>query len=404
MQTLKEFITQSINFESDVIDFIKEQLSDNELANVNYGYSPDTNRNVSFDLFLQNGCTKLNIPPNTAIEIKNRLTYDIFNQLVKFCNENDFFKQGYNLWIITSTPYSTAFISGNSYHLKIISFKSFIERSEIKVGRIRVKPLEDKEIIERAKIALEKKSVTLFLGAGVSKDAGAPTWKELLEQLRVNSKLPSLDEFDDIVKGRIIANNNTSIVKAVKQIIYNSISSSKLIDSVANMVVKKQNVVSVINFNYDDLVEQRIDVLSNRQKCFSVSGKPYYVPSNCTPVFHVHGYIPQTGKIPEKIVLGEKEYHELYQDVYNWGNIEQLHALSSNTCLFIGLSMSDPNLRRLLDSAINGQPTEMNHFAFLKKDEHEVDMMKQTMRDFGIYCIWYDDYTDLPIILDELSK
>ena len=51
------------------------------------------------------------------------------------------------------------------------------------------------------------------------------------------------------------------------------------------------------------------------------------------------------------IVLGEKEYHKIYQEPYNWGNIEQLHALNRNVCFFIGLSMNDPNLRRLIDGS-----------------------------------------------------
>ena len=36
---------------------------------------------------------------------------------------------------------------------------------------------------------------------------------------------------------------------------------------------------------------------------------------------------------------------------YNWANITQLNYMINNTCVFIGLSMTDPNMRRLLEIA-----------------------------------------------------
>ena len=103
-------------------------------------------------------------------------------------------------------------------------------------------------------------------------------------------------------------------------------------------------------------------------------------------------------------MLGEKEYHKIYQESYNWGNVEQLHALCRSTCFFIGLSMMDPNLRRLIDISIDGSEIETVHYAFLRRIEYDVPFMEKIMRGFGINCIWYNNFEDLPNLIYQLIE
>ena len=103
-------------------------------------------------------------------------------------------------------------------------------------------------------------------------------------------------------------------------------------------------------------------------------------------------------------MLGEKEYHKVYQEAYNWGNVEQLHALCRNVCFFIGLSMRDPNLRRLIDISNDGGEIERVHYAFLRKSENDVPFMEKIMRGFGVNCIWYDEHEDLPRMIYGLIR
>ncbi|MBP5715608.1 MAG: SIR2 family protein, partial [Bacteroidales bacterium] len=62
----------------------------------------------------------------------------------------------------------------------------------------------------------------------------------------------------------------------------------------------------------------------------------------------------------------------LYFDSYSWSNIEQLHALDRNVCILIGLSMCDPNLRRLLDfSKRNQENVYPRHYVILQRKAFE---------------------------------
>lgn len=79
--------------------------------------------------------------------------------------------------------------------------------------------------------------------------------------------------------------------------------------------------------------------------------------------------------------------------------------------------MTDPNQRRLLEIARNEylnsstQDGQLPHFVFLKKQrlkgeaEAEVNQehlkeMEYMMSSFGLNVIWFDDFKDLPLIID----
>ena len=139
-------------------------------------------------------------------------------------------------------------------------------------------------------------------------------------------------------------------------------------------------------------------------------------------VYHVHGFLPRKSDAYENLtksllVFSEEGYHKLMLEPYNWANMIQLNYLTSNTCLFIGLSMTDPNLRRLLDIAAQKTIDEKcKHFAILKRfkiesEEENVRKFEQVndelqesfYRDLGVNVIWVDEYSEIPKIISKIK-
>ena len=391
-------------FEKEVYNLISKCLSEDEY--IAFG--------GEFDFVLPYGLKKLGWPQNTAVEVKYRLIYDSISRIRSFY---DNFKPNKLIVVAMDDDFTLRMIKTKiplaGRKIEIISYQELlnmepansIENTKIKIEENN-KAIDD-NIIEKAKDALKRKKISLFLGAGVSASAGVVTWNSLLEQLCIKKGLSKIDsDIDSIVKGRYIIDEYKGQEKEIpdefyhdmRGILYANIRPSKLIESIAKLITKS-NIESIISYNYDNLVEQEVE---KKKKCYPVYDKSRLV-DNSLCVYHVHGYIPQNNDDDwSPIVLGEKEYHKIYQESYNWGNVEQLHALCRSVCFFIGLSMTDPNLRRLIDISIDGSEIEPVHYAFLRRIEYDVPFMEKTMRGFGVNCIWYDKYEELPELLESL--
>ena len=377
----------------------------------------------NFDFNLPEGVQALNWPKKTFIVIKYRLMGYAINRLahnydtvhprkliIIVIDAPDNYLESFR----THTPILDKLPGRNIDFISYNDFLNLIESSSISKDDID-KSVDDQyntghryKIIQGAKDALKNNKISLFLGAGVSADAGVVTWDNLLQQLCIKKGLSKIDcDIESTVKGRYIIDeykniNNTipdDFYRDMRSILYAKTRTSKLIKSIATLITSS-NIESIISYNYDDLLEQEINNDFNKH-CDSVYDKTSPNDSNNLLVYHVHGYIPEKGKW-SSIVLGESEYHKIYQESYNWSNVEQLHALCRSTCFFIGLSMSDPNLRRLIDISLDGSDIDPVHYAFLRRIEYNVPFMEKMMRSFGVNCIWYDNHKDLPALLDSL--
>ena len=331
------------------------------------------------NIYLPKGCDALDLKGSTIIEIRNNLLYDTEirqSEIYRLLVDDGIVD---NLLIV--------YINSNQYRIldenilgrvRFIDASTFVTQAKeaINAGKGGVnaalkgekqKPNNTWEEIreERLKKAINdfnRYDSVIFTGAGVSASAKIPDWQTLLKNLLADGIIITSDDFDSVFKSMDNSNliaaryiekslnaDKKAIVEIIRQLLYSNLikQESCLITTICELIRGQENLRSIITYNYDTLIENCLK--AKGKSCFSVY-KNSRDESNSFPVYHVHGVVFQNSEpsSQEEIVLTEDDYHRVYSEVFDWSNVEQLHALTRCTCFFIGLSLNDQNLRRLL--------------------------------------------------------
>lgn len=453
-------------YESYLVQEVLRKCKGNDNVEV---YSSPFVDGLSFrpDIYAPNGLPSLKMEGETLVEIKLKLS---FSSLKSIEYRFEQCKKKYNLLVVYFRSNLTSVPDLKQYEGHVCRFIAFEDlKGNKKTAEARDKYYlrrgqkkdwknERKVIIKEAKEVVGKGNCVLFLGAGVSIDAKMPSWNQLLKELMGEVKQlegDTLDAFKELSSHVLDECGNSYLVMCrylqtaiklyndklkfsdlIQAHLYNKKEPSKLLDDLA-YIVQLRKTEEVLTYNFDDLLEQNLSKLGLQEgKDFITISKDAEIKGHeMLPIYHVHGVIPEQGP-SDIVVFSEEEYHKRYSNPFHWSNIEQLHALSRKHCFFIGLSMTDPNLRRLLDTArqINQTDNEC-HYAFLRRQKLEryclanmvdackyvhiseslIDKKKQQsiynlnyavieciFRDLGVKVIWYEDFDDLPVLIEEV--
>ncbi|TRX58195.1 TIR domain-containing protein [Fulvivirga sp. M361] len=284
--------------------------------------------------------------------------------------------------------------------------------------------------------ALKSGKLTLVCGAGVSIGAGIPSWNTLLLRLlesmmikisndhSISLKNVSANEFQkrlgssSLMIGKYLKSNlGKDFLPELREALYQgNPTCCDLIDAIVELSRPQRNGMpldSIITFNFDALIEENLDNTNIKHKTISAEGLRN--DPSALPIYHVHGFLPRKGKVPKEteIVFSEDAYHAQFIDPFSWSNLIQLNKLGQNTCLLIGLSLTDSNLRRLLDVSNRKDPSKnLNHYIIKKtpnfKDSSEtVDKMtmlleEQDANELGLNVIWADTFDEMPDIIRKI--
>lgn len=124
-------------------------------------------------------------------------------------------------------------------------------------------------------------------------------------------------------------------------------------------LVKKYDISNIIDYNYEDTFYHSLKRSGLKYRnCYEsnqIKGK--------NRIFYPHGYIPMKGGVITEIVLSEDDYQNQIYKQNLWSNNIQTTLFSSNTNIFIGLSLNDSNIRRLINMCSNAN--YYTHYAFL---------------------------------------
>ncbi|MCA1557461.1 MAG: hypothetical protein LC731_02850, partial [Acidobacteria bacterium] len=240
------------------------------------------------------------------------------------------------------------------------------------------------------------RGLVLYVGAGVSKSIGLPTWPELIRALTVNMMS---GKFDSVVDGLDKQSKEKSwetiwdlqedltrrtdgqkpilmMARAIKDALKDELPfrvawslyyygeslrqylweryhnetaladasfrrgqlpSSPLMDAIVALARAERDVVGVraiVNYNFDDLLEEKLR--EQNVRCRTVRSGSDPLPAGTLASYHVHGVLPMEDFIQDRLitevdeklrnvignfVFSEDEYHTEYSDPYRWSNM-----------------------------------------------------------------------------------
>jgi len=201
--------------------------------------------------------------------------------------------------------------------------------------------------------------LTFVLGAGVSMEAGLPSWSQLVRGLLDAVAPTGLDQNDRIAwlnaasepgllsmagTARALAGDDEAFIELVEQQLYGgAVAEDFEPGPLAREIARwKRDVpeIQLATFNYDDLLERALCDIGI--DAYPAEGHDDSEPDGTAVVRHLHGCL--TGDpANDALVLTESDYAQWPGG--SWQDRFMRRALSG-VCVFIGLSFTDQNLLR----------------------------------------------------------
>jgi|GEM_PF-782213 len=194
---------------------------------------------------------------------------------------------------------------------------------------------------------------------------------------------------------------------------------------------------AVLTFNADCLLDVVLSLLATDEHVRNTGEKNFPKEEfkrvlrasddgrEATPIFHLHGCVlPKSGKSNlhresrEELVFPESGYSRISSTVFTWQQTVFLSHAQSQRLVFIGLSMSDPNLRRWLSwctaNAVTAQQHRLNNFngeyimgeniwlTTRPSDPAHETFLESSLLHLGTRIGWLDSWNQLPEALNNL--
>jgi hypothetical protein len=200
-------------------------------------------------------------------------------------------------------------------------------------------------------------------------------------------------------------------------------------------------VVAIVDFNVDSILRKFVQAKYGTRFLRTIERASKDLQLKRIPHYKMHGLLrfeaerkQQVAKeAADKLVFTEGEYFDRFNSPTSLFNYTVLSLLRERAFLFVGLSMQDDNLRRLLhysisermqafaeeaaDSSHVGTDSDdaahpeianaaIRHFAILRTEQTPgVDAAREsTLRKLGVRVLWIDDYDEIPLQLKEMYE
>ncbi len=198
---------------------------------------------------------------------------------------------------------------------------------------------------------------------------------------------------------------------------------------IARLILLCPNIKAVVTYNYNNFLRESIDIIQNNpnyfltaNECEILNDRLNKMPDkklnvvdvygdrhnktlsvDTLPIYHPHGYIPSPDDVHQSIdetsiVLSLDEFCDNIRNVYSWQTDTQMHFLNHYTCIFLGSSISDITIQRMLYNAQQSGNRDKIYClqAYNKKESYddiykEIHKIKNEIhKSYGLTMISYD--------------
>ena len=183
---------------------------------------------------------------------------------------------------------------------------------------------------------------------------------------------------------------------------------------------------AVVTFNLDPLLRRYVQARYDRRLLRTVERPSKERNPGKINIYYMHGFLrfdaragERNAEASDKLVLAEQEYFDFFNNPTGLFNYTFLHLLREHSCLFVGLSMQDDNIRRLLHYSCKervaalrdegkdlGSASEIarRHFAILLEPREPLTQsaIEQALLRLGVRTLWISSFEQIPERLGEM--
>jgi hypothetical protein len=261
---------------------------------------------------------------------------------------------------------------------------------------------------------LSNGSAGLFIGAGLSMQAGYPSWRQLVRDMAEDIGLDASKEDDLAGVVQYFLNKAGKTRTRLARAIIEHFSEEKPIPPVFR-ILSRLPLTRLWTTNYDTLLER---AYRGRRKYLDVKSYDKDVASE-NPFAHAVLYkMHGTVEHPSDVVIAKSDYESYRRKRPGFLQLLTGHLISRHI-LFVGLSFTDPNLSylfTLIRESFDDTPPE--HFAIVRqprRDDYDADasfkyaqrrhrLWVDDLQNYGLQCIEIDDYAEIDTLLEAVER
>lgn len=222
---------------------------------------------------------------------------------------------------------------------------------------------------------LEREKLVIFVGAGVSRNSGLPSWQQLVEvfakKLGINKSCFSPEETLQIPQIFYDEFSKIKYYEILQEVFEGTYEPNSI-----HKTLKKMNISHIITTNYDELIEKEL----NESKEYDVIGKEEELAysKSTKMIIKMHGDMKY-----RNVVLKQEDYDD-YEKNFPLISTYVKSLFTTNTIMFIGYSLNDVNVKNIMkwiSNILNEDFRKVYLVTFDEKENNNILIRKKHEND-----------------------